>query len=148
MRNTDIAWAAGIMDGEGTVRINRVAAGINRRINAAYQLYVTVNMVDKEAILKLQTIFGGSVTLQKSRNTERHNPTWKWLISDESAVKVLREMQPYLVTKRSRAILGIEFREACKMPVGTSLVPDHIVALRQNYYERMKELNRRGPLNG
>lgn len=145
---TDYAWAAGIIDGEGAILMTRNAPGTNRRKTLSFQVRISVRMTHNETIRRLGRIFGGTIKGAKARDPKRHRPTLDWYVGDLLTVDVLTKVLPYLTTKREQADLVLEFRQRCfpKLPGGRGATcPDDLVKLRRKYFERLRELNRKGP---
>lgn len=146
---TDLAWAAGIIDGEGHIRLTLCKPGINRRATPGYQLCLAVRMTCEATIRRLYLIFGsGTVIPVRPRNPQKHKPTFQWRVSDQGAADVLIAISPYMTTKLSQAEIGIEFRRLCRQisPAGRGIsYSAEMVELRRNYFDRMQRLNRKGP---
>ena len=123
------AYAAGLIDGEGCIAISA-----SKRY---YTLTVVVGMTSK-ALPAMNMMFrrwGGSVRPRRA-STERWADAWCWTICADSAVIFLQEIQPFLVLKQEQAQIALDFM-ALPSPRNSS---NHRMA-----YERMAELNRKGP---
>lgn len=86
----DIAWAAGILEGEGTFH----AKGNSPR--------VFCEMTDEDVLIKLQSIFGGTITKQKLRNNWKQ--TWRWGVYGSNAQVAMELIRPYLLSRRSARV--------------------------------------------
>lgn len=149
MRETDLAWAAGIIDGEGAVSMSRARAGVNRRVTESFQVRVNVKMTHEPTIRRLYEIFGGVFKPGgKVRNPEKHKATYEWYVGDLKAAEALRRIVPYTVTKRDQVLLVLEYRERCcsvrHLGRGATCSSE-LVELRRAYFGRLRELNRKGP---
>ena len=80
----DIAWAAGIYEGEGSVQRNTGAVGICQK--------------DKEILLRLTKLFGGSISSCGNR------PLFQWHISGARARGFLLTIFSFLSLRRKQAI--------------------------------------------
>lgn len=91
----DIAWAAGILEGEGCFGLNKVK-------NCSYkQITIRCKMTDNDIILRLQSIFGGYVRPKKP-NKETNKPLWEWSLYKQADVEaVIFKILPYLGIRRS-----------------------------------------------
>lgn len=103
MKASDIAWAVGLLDGEGCVGIYRHRIG--------YTLRITIGMVHLPTIEHLQNLFGGSVYLDQGRGG-RQRPCWHWYVGAAKAASFLCLVTPYLVTKAEQARLVLDFNAA------------------------------------
>lgn len=116
MLDTEVAWAAGIIDGEGCITITRQKPGTSGRINPSHRLFLKVTMGHEPTVRRLLAIFGvGSVHLQES--SQGYNDAWSWWVASRQAGDVLMLVRPYLVTKAAEADLGFEF---LALPSGTT----------------------------
>jgi hypothetical protein len=89
----EIAWTAGIFEGEGTVVARPRYKGIQ----------VQVTQVDKWLPLKLQKLFGGTLWERKSKN-EKHRNCWFWSIYGSRAVGFLLTIYTFLSPRRRATI--------------------------------------------
>lgn len=92
MTEKDIAWVAGLFEGEGTVSINRGrAAGI------------AIAMTDRDVLERVQAIFGGKICISypaKGKWKECH----KWYLSVAESEDFLLAIYPYLFSRRRERI--------------------------------------------
>jgi hypothetical protein len=145
MRKTDLAWAAGIIDGEGALMMTRARPGVNRRKTMGYQIRVSVRMTHLPTIERLGSILGGIVKQAgKVKCPSKHRQAYEWIIFDADTECVLPKLLPYLTTKVEQAKLLLEFRNVCFPPV-SGTVPPKLEAKRTEYFNRLAVLNKRGP---
>jgi len=131
---TDLAYTAGIIDGEGSILILR-GTGYNRK-GEKYKRYgcrVSVGMTDKLVPEWLHKNFGGCFySRQMAKN-------WKdqyiWMITSRTVGSFISAILPFLKTKKKQALLVLEYL-------------DHVQENNPEYRElmvgKMKELNRKG----
>ncbi len=109
----DLAYMAGILDGEGCITIARSMPRNrydDRRRNplwwssTCYTLGVAVAMTDPIPPYMFHFEFGGSLIYSKSRHM------WRWGVYANLAVGVLTTLLPYLKGKKPQAELGIRFQ--------------------------------------
>ena len=93
----DLAWAAGLFDGEGWVTVRRDATIVE----------VGISMTDVRPIEKIRTMFGGSKCPKHDRRTPRHS-IFSWQVTSSRANRFLCAIRPYLVLKSEVADLGME----------------------------------------
>lgn len=112
----DTAYLAGILDGEGCIRISM---GV---------LHVRVNQAQKnrELLSYLHSKWGGCFYSSDKRKTA--SLTW----SGRQAAKVLIAVKPYLTLKLAQAQLALEFQEllpgkhGCRIDPPVRLQMDHL----------------------
>src|ERR1700677_1057295 len=88
---TDVAWAAGIYEGEGTCSTKRKGAN---------SFSVTVSQKDPELLGRLREWFGGSVICFKNGKFECH----RWAVSGDRARVFLACIYPFLTARRKSQI--------------------------------------------
>jgi len=101
----DIAYIAGLFDGEGWITIN------HNKINgwSHYQLMVGINMTDPRALRMVAARFGGFFKLQE-RKKETHRPLHSWVVGSQMAFDFLRKVYPFLRVKGDEATLAMAFQ--------------------------------------
>jgi hypothetical protein len=106
IKETDLAWAAGIVDGEGCIGLSRIS-------NAHWSLRVAVGNTDIRMIDKLCQCFGGKARLQNKKPGKdgfKRKPLWTWVLYGEKAEAFLVAILPYLCNKADQAEIGIASR--------------------------------------
>jgi len=132
MRKIDLAYLAGILDGEGCVHI----AKEKRKQSFVYKLRVQVSMVDKVPPMLAHNTFGGYLRL-RDRNA-KWKPLWEWQVKSNNAVTCLKVLLPYLRTKRVEAELALKFWSE-KNHVAIRKTKE-VAALEEANYTLMKSL--------
>lgn len=100
MEPTDVAYLAGLIDGEGYIGVKRSGRSFHARIQ--------VRMVDEPAIAFLRDTLGGSYYREKEQPGRR--PLYCWQASDAAAARILHAVLPYLRVKREQAETVLAFR--------------------------------------
>ena len=106
LKETDIAWAAGFIDGEGCISTPVRVRVRNRR---DYSLALYVGQVDPRPLLRLRDWFGGTVVPRTSWG--RGRPIFMWRITGNTAEAALRTLLPYLTVKQEQARLALALRK-------------------------------------
>lgn len=110
MKQTDIAYIAGLIDGEGYIGIRRFKGKTNGRVTPGYQERIQVRMVDEQAINFLADTLGGTYYAEKP-HAHKGRPLYCYSASDKIAVRIIRTVLPYLRVKRAVAEKVLAFRE-------------------------------------
>lgn len=110
MKKTDIAYLAGLFDGEGCICIGKEKAR-GERPHPSYHLECSVSMCNEYLPNLYRFSFGGSVFFYKDRHPN-HQPAWQWHISARKASGFLNTILPYLTIKKGEAELAIKFQSA------------------------------------
>lgn len=101
----DVAWAAGLLEGEACFDI-RPSNALKRDPNNK-QVRVIVEMKDEDVLLKLRAIFGGSVVPVNCPSKQRANwsPYFKWQLSNREAVMVcIMAIYDYMSQRRQQKL--------------------------------------------
>src|SRR6185436_2793127 len=92
MKDTDIAWSAGLLEGEGCFMIQNGNCPV-----------VTCEMIDLDVLEKLKNIYGGSI-LYCGKRQEHHKESWRWVVRWANAIKVIELIKPFMHSRRSSKI--------------------------------------------
>ncbi len=105
MESWEVAYIAGIIDGEGSITLTKIHENEHRRP------CITIASTDKELLIYVQTVIGGSITNKKNYKPELHKESYTLNIKKkETVLSVLKQISPYLRInkKRNRAIWIVE----------------------------------------
>lgn len=110
--NETTAYAAGIVDGEGSIVITVRKPNKKSRLKSrSHQLGVVVANTRKELPEWLKMSFGGFVWPQRSNRKRGWRVNWTWNIYANKAKEFLKLVLPFLILKKRQAELAIEFQE-------------------------------------
>lgn len=111
MKKTDLAWVAGIIDGEGCIHISRNRASTHTHATTLrHSLYLKVTMGHKPTVDRLHALFQlGSVQKATAARKKVWNAAFSWVCCGQSAAEVLRQCLPYLLTKAKEAEVALAF---------------------------------------
>jgi len=111
VKRVDLAYTAGIVDGEGCIEISRSNRPGHRYPN--HYLRVTVVSTDQWLCEWLHFSYGGSIQerLGHPSHTKRQ---WGWVIQNTKALEFLKLILPYLHIKQPQAEIGIKHQEGKK----------------------------------
>ena len=93
MADTELAYAAGLFDGEGSISL------VRQKNNRSHSPQVAVASNDCEVLLWLQKRFGGSIVTKQPRKST-HSVSYDWRLTDRRALAFLQMVRPYLVIQR------------------------------------------------
>ncbi len=137
-----LEYIAGLFDGEGMVRLNRVT----KSSGTYYSLVTRIKMTDESLILELKDFIGrGSV--YKETPPGNCKPCWSLTLSSQDALAFLIDIKPYLRTKSKVADLGIQYQTSLRdrgNKGGLQKLTDQEKIRRKYFFDRIGELNKRG----
>lgn len=146
---TDLAYAAGIIDGEGSILISQMMPNGRDRKSPYIQARVTVAMSDPRVPQWLADTFGGKASTSHSPSKQNNKPVTVWRLNSNAAADFCALIRPYMRLKHRQADLLCELLANPVITVnreggrGNRLTQEEI-ALRLDYWERMRALNREG----
>ena len=139
LSETDRAYAAGLIDGEGCVRLN--SRHRPARVGQ-YTLVVEVTNTDQKMTVWLQEQFGGSVSYLPENTGSNRKERWHWRCGSNKALYCLDAIWPYTRTKRQQVKLGRRFQRYVQY-TGRAKSPKS-EALQQRFYDEFRRFNKRG----
>lgn len=103
------AWAAGFIDADGCIMIRRKR--VDGKTYFALRLKVAQHGHElPEGLVRLQSLYGGSVTGPYERKEPNRKPRWFWTAADSVAEHALRQIGRFLLNKRSQGEAALAFR--------------------------------------
>lgn len=133
---TILAYAAGIIDGEGCIRINKQGKAGNHVIR------LQVTNTKRTIIDQFKEWFGGSITENRaSKYNPKANTSYVWEVSAKKAADVLVAISPYLRIKSNQTHVALRLQDTKSM---TNVVNQELYNIREELFRKMRELNKRG----
>lgn len=113
MTETDKAYLAGIIDGEGSIVLkrSRIRSKTSDAVWTYYRLELRVGNTSIE-LLEWIKQFGGNYYYEKTKDGQK--PRYQWCITTRGAAEILEEVLPYLIIKREKAEAAIYFQNIRK----------------------------------
>ncbi len=141
-----LAWCGGFFDGEGSVGISRQLRKYGKAktsVSMSYVLGVAICQKERGPLEMFQQLFGGNLYSYSVRGVTYH----RWFTWSSVALRFLEIILPYLILKKDRVALAIDFQKSLTVwnrDYGRRGYPDFVNAAREQFFQSMKELNRRG----
>ena len=129
----ELAWMAGLLDGEGTICISNVG-----RCNGANfdQFKLRAGVCNTErALIEPFLVFGGWI---QNTKTPKGKPFFRWTIAGEPAIKFLLAIREYIRSPRRKARLeiAIQFQDSTKR----SAWGEGYYKMRLDYANKIKQI--------
>ena len=135
--NEQIAYLAGIIDGEGTIYIQKIP----KKNFFDYFPRVQIVNTNKELMYWIRDTFGGIVS---SRDRSNENRNWRvqhtWYTTRQILDIILPLLVPYLIIKKKHAEIMIEFRKTFTDKKSHRITPELFV-IRDNFMYQIRHLN-------
>jgi len=111
MKQVDIAYIAGLIDGEGYIGIKKDKGyQCQERKTPGYHARIQIRMVDEPAIKFISESLGGWYYKEKP-SCKNGRPLFCYQASDKRVEDILKTIIPYLRVKKESAQTVIEFRK-------------------------------------
>lgn len=133
----DLAYAAGILDGEGSVGWYKPTSS-----RATYRVRVSVGMTDVEGPAHMMQTLGGSL-YEQGRKTGTGKTVYVWQLTCHKAADGLEKLLPYLKVKKRKAELAIELARRMQTPGCNTrrALTDSEIATRKYLASALREAN-------
>lgn len=132
---TDLAYLAGLVDGEGTVSCSTT---INKKGLQVLHKQLSIFNTNLVLISWITSRFGGVVHSRQRSTKWKEEHQVKWSATEASVI--LELVLPYLVIKKEQAEIFIALHKTKSNSVSTETHE-----YRQRLCDRIQELNKRGP---
>jgi hypothetical protein len=133
-----LAWAAGLFEGEGTVRINKPT------IRNWGSLMVSVVNTDREVVDFFQARWPGYCKPAGGLDPTRQRPAWVWVIAARKAADFLTTIRPFIVRNKVKERIEHALWFQSQKRHGTGCFDDAYKQEQWEAYMWMCELNWRG----
>lgn len=130
MTEIEKAYIAGIIDGEGSIMLQRF------HTNQYPAPCVSIASTTIELLTWLKDTIGyGVIIKKKNYNPEKHKLSYSFVIKQNNAIKLLEDIYPYLIieSKRKRAEMIITQYKALTPRNGR--YTDELLAKKESFYE-------------
>ena len=101
-----LAWAAGIVDGEGCIQSSHQVFKSGHEL---ISIYLTVGNTDVRVMKKFEELFGGKVRI--TRITVTGKTAYEWRAGCKETAEILNILLPWLIVKKEQAELAILSRQ-------------------------------------
>ena len=145
IKDTDWAYAAGFVDGEGCIAITRTSNPARNRFY--YGVAVVAVNRERQVLDWFQGLWGGWV-VQMPHSGGKARRSWAWRSpTGTSAEPFLRGIHAWLRLKQSHCENALEMIEVLKRSrhtLGRKFLPPEWLETQEQHYWRQRELNHRG----
>ena len=147
-RREQLAWLAGLIDGEGCISLTRRRPQRkNRALAYNYRLVLKVTMCHEATVRRCRELTGlGSIHSQESQRAH-YTQAYTWFCNAGDAGMIIEALLPWLVTKREEALVALDF---LNVPLaerggngGGNEVSEELETRRSEYWEKLRSLKSR-----
>lgn len=145
----EASYLAGFIDADGCIGLYKKSPD-KENWSTGYQAYLGLTNRDQKVLKWAQERIGGAIN-EKKRYQVHHSPAYSLQLRGlVSVLEALKQIEPYLITKREQANLVISFSKKVDKLTGEkkekpkSKLSIEEIEKREKFFLRMKELNKRG----
>lgn len=110
MKELEYAWAAGLVDGEGCVFINKSSRTLaSRQVTPTFRLVLKVTMGCQETVERLREVFEVGTVQNHVPRSDRVNASYSWICQSHQAKAVFEKILPFAITKRTEIEVALRF---------------------------------------
>lgn len=142
------SYIAGIVDGEGSIRIGKGIIGNY----IYYSLKISVEMSNKKVPNYILSKVGYGNIRKRTRvnkNTGKiYKPSYEWYITGNNALCFIKEIYKYLIQKKEEAYIAIKFQKTVnnyhkrnKKGVFMKSIDDNTQDKRKIFYDKLKNIH-------
>lgn len=139
----EIAYLAGIIDGEGCIYIGYTKQG---KYGNGHQWHsmLKITSCDEELIIWLEKIFGGNKESRYRWTSKKKftRPVYTWQATGPMLDYILPLVEPYLIIKKKQCDVMRRYRITCKN-IGSKRLPEEISRQRHVLVIELRGLNSR-----
>jgi hypothetical protein len=142
---TERAYLAGLIDGEGCLTISKTQGKNNR--TPVYTAQIIIMMTNKEVIEYIKQVTGIGNIYGQNRQSPNQSAAYRWVVNTKSdLLPFLKSIKPFLIVKQNEIEILLEYLSLPPNPEmgkGKSM-PAFYVNQRDQYYQRMRDLKTHG----
>lgn len=142
MNKVQMAYLAGLIDGEGNIAIQTRAAGNHGTRQRSYINYLRVANTDIRMLEWIRETTGYGTISSDVRQRGNRRQCYQWICAARQAEEILRAVFPYLVIKKEQAALVFEFRATFIVRHCRGGVPTDLLMRRKRHFEQLQAMHK------
>ena len=133
LSDVEAAYAAGILDGEGSIQLSRI------RQSRWPSPTISVASTDREMLEWLRSRVGGTI-IQKRTYKPHHSRSFEWKLTDRRALHFLEIIRPFLVIERKMRRCDLLLSEYLACTPRNGRYTEAMLTRKRNLIERFSSL--------
>ena len=130
MKKTDLLYAAGLIDGEGTITLVRHS---RKEMKSPA---VSVSSTSLELLEFMKETFGGHIIKLKAPKKKHWKQAWHWQTSHDRAISVIEHVLPFLKEQKKRARASLILKEYKKVTPRNGFYTPELLTARALFEDR------------
>jgi len=146
----DLAYMAGIVDGEGCFWIGKIRKKEgDGYVSEHYRGVLKIDNTDKRLLEWIEKAFSGTASARcRTTSTKRFTrDIFTWTATGDRLLDLCEQLLPYLIIKKEQCEQMIKFRKSYTATLGSNKLSDEAIAIRQECLEATHKLNSRWHLH-
>lgn len=144
LSENEAAYLAGLIDGEGTIFVQRVKGGKKvSKCGFHYRAGLAISMTDRRLMKWVHRVTGVGKVSGVRRHKKKHKPGFRWNVWSQQASALLLILYPFLRLKKRHATNLIRFQSRMKF-VGSKGHSKTEWTRREHHRQISLKLNKRG----
>ncbi len=143
MTETDLAYLAGFVDGEGTITIMRFRR-TNRKHQIDYRPLLSISNTNREALEWVVSVTGVGSVQQSHRIRVGYKTNWKYTVVNSNAIVLAKILLPYLKIKKLNAEILVRYADTLITNYKPYRVSEVVLTQREELTNLVNHLNLRG----
>jgi hypothetical protein len=147
---TDLAYMAGIVDGEGCFYLGKIPKKQgDGYITEHFRGILKIDNTDIKLINWLNNIFSGtnSAFTRSTSSRKYEREVFSWIATGDRLLDLCEQILPYLVIKKEHCENMIKFRKTYITQLGSNKLSKESIDIRQQCFEVARKLNSRWHLH-
>ena len=137
-----LAYAAGMLDGDGCIHIARQNKPSAKR-GYIFRLVTSVSQNHLGTLIDFQELVGlGGRIYQQTRQGSQNKDTYSLVYDGDGAADVIRKLRPFLHRKLEEANVALQFQDDCEIHrhFGPKGCPESVWKQREAHYRKLRNL--------
>jgi len=142
----DLAYMAGIVDGEGCFYIGLIPKKKgDGYVSTHYRGLLKIDNTDHILIDWLNNTFSGtnSAATRSTSSRKFEREVFSWIATGDRLLDLCEQILPYLTIKKKQCEIMIRFRKTYTEKLGSNRIPKESLSARQICFEEIRKLNSR-----
>lgn len=135
MTETEKAYIAGIIDGEGSIMLQRVHK------NDFPSPCVSIASTTLELLEWIKEVFGaGTIIHKKNYNPEVHKECYSYVVKFDNAIDMLKQIYPYLLIKVKKERARLIIMDYKNVTPRNGRYSEEMLRIKEEFYDRFMKL--------
>lgn len=137
MKKEEIAYIAGVLDGEGYLGIGKYPRLGNKHLG--YRGHMVISNTHIPMLQHIKKLIGGKIVLLSGTSRDGVKRCFTLTLTTNSIKEWLPQIEPYLIVKKEQASTLLEFLKR-QSDNGSAPISDSLLGFYERSYQKLKDL--------